>query len=104
MAARAYYPRLLYPAPRRDVHAPAEGRLLTVRARDGVTVHATEFLGPKGAPVIVYFHGNGVVMGDVLWMAREFLRRGVGVVLSEYRGYGSVRWFSGLSAFGSWAV
>jgi uncharacterized protein len=88
MAVRAYYPRLLYPAPQRDVHAPAEGRLLTARARDGASVHATEFLGPKGAPVIVYFHGNGVAMGDVLWMAREFVRRGVGVVLSEYRGYG----------------
>ena len=27
-------------------------------------------------------------MGDVLWMARELRRRGVGVVLCEYRGYG----------------
>ncbi len=88
LAARAYYPRLLYPAPRGDPHAPAEGRLLTTRARDGAAVHAAEFSGPMGAPVIVYFHGNGVVMGDVLWMARAFLRRGVGAVLSEYRGYG----------------
>jgi pimeloyl-ACP methyl ester carboxylesterase len=59
-----------------------------VTARDGVTVHATELAGPKDAPVVVYFHGNGVAMGDVLWMAREFMRRGVGVVLAEYRGYG----------------
>jgi pimeloyl-ACP methyl ester carboxylesterase len=51
-------------------------------------VHATELAGPKDSPVIVYFHGNGVVMGDVLWMAREFRRRGLGVVLCEYRGYG----------------
>jgi pimeloyl-ACP methyl ester carboxylesterase len=27
-------------------------------------------------------------MGDVLWMGREFVRRGLGVVLCEYRGYG----------------
>jgi pimeloyl-ACP methyl ester carboxylesterase len=38
--------------------------------------------------VIVYFHGNGVVMGDDLWMARELARRHFGVVLCEYRGYG----------------
>ncbi len=38
--------------------------------------------------MLVYFHGNGVAMGDVLWMAREFRRRGLGVVLCEYRGYG----------------
>ncbi len=38
--------------------------------------------------MLVYFHGNGVAMGGVLWMAREFVNRGVGVVLAEYRGYG----------------
>lgn len=88
LAARVYYPRLLYPAPQRDADAPGDGRLLTFAARDGVTVHATEFLGPPDAPVLVYFHGNGVVMGDLLWMAHEFRRRGLGVVLCEYRGYG----------------
>ena len=61
---------------------------MKLTARDGVPVRAAEFSGPKDAPVIVYFHGNGVVMGDVLWMAHEFLQRGVGVVLAEYRGYG----------------
>jgi pimeloyl-ACP methyl ester carboxylesterase len=88
LAARMYYPRLLYPAPQGDAHAPGEGELLTVTARDGVTVHATELVGPKDGTVLVYFHGNGVAMGDVLWMAREFVRRGIGVVLAEYRGYG----------------
>ncbi len=88
LAVRLYYPRLLYPAPRSDPYAPAEGRLLTLTSRDGVRVHATQFVGPKDAPVIVYFHGNGVAMGDVLWMAHEFWRRGLGVVLAEYRGYG----------------
>jgi uncharacterized protein len=88
LAARLYYPRLLYPAPRSDSYAPGEGRLLTLTSRDGVPVHATEFLGAKDAPVLVYFHGNGVAMGDVLWMAREFSQRGLGVVLAEYRGYG----------------
>ncbi len=88
VAARIYYPRLLYPAPQSDAYAPAEGTLLTLTARDGAVVHATELAGPKDAPVVVYFHGNGVAMGDELWMAREFVRRGVGVVLAEYRGYG----------------
>lgn len=88
LAARLGYPKLLYPAPQRDPYAPGEGRLLTLTSRDGVPVLATEFAGPAGAPVLVYFHGNGVVMGDLLWMAREFVQRGVGVVLVEYRGYG----------------
>jgi pimeloyl-ACP methyl ester carboxylesterase len=85
---RVFYPKLLYPAPQHDANAPAEGKLLTTVARDGTQVHATEFAGPHAGPVLVYFHGNGVVMGDLLWMAREFVQRGVGVVLCEYRGYG----------------
>lgn len=88
LAARLYYPRLLYPAPRGDAHAPAEGRLLTLTSANGVPVRATQFPSSDDAPVVVYFHGNGVVMGDVLWMAREFRQRGLGVVLVEYRGYG----------------
>src|SRR4051812_20143551 len=88
LAARALYRRVLYPAPQTDPHAPGEGSLLTLKATDGASVHAIEFAAPKVAPVIVYFHGNGVVMGDDLWMAREFGRRGLGVVLCEYRGYG----------------
>lgn len=71
VATRAYYPRFLYPAPHGDRNAPAEGTLLTVVTGDGVSAHATELAGPDGAPVIVYFHGNGVAMGDELWMARE---------------------------------
>jgi len=86
--ARLGYPRLLYPAPQTDPFSPGEGKLLTLTARDGVRVHATQLTGPKDAPVVVYFHGNGVVMGDVLWMARELLKRGLGVVVAEYRGYG----------------
>ncbi|HYQ04045.1 MAG TPA: alpha/beta hydrolase [Polyangiaceae bacterium] len=88
IAVRAYYPRFLYPAPHRDASAPGSGKLLTLTARDGVTVHATELIVRSDAPVLVYFHGNGVAMGDVLWMAREFMRRGLSVVLTEYRGYG----------------
>jgi len=85
---RLGYPRFLYPAPQTDPSSPGEGKLLTLTARDGVRVHATQLAGPKDAPVVVYFHGNDVVMGDVQWMARELLQRSLGVVLVEYRGYG----------------
>jgi uncharacterized protein len=88
VVARLFYPRLLYPAPQRDAYAPAEGRLLELKSRDRVRVHATQLTGAHDGPVVVYFHGNGVVMGDVLWMARELRQRGLGVVIAEYRGYG----------------
>lgn len=88
IGAWAFYPKLVFPAPRADAHAPGEGKLLILRAADGIAVHAIELALPVDAPVMVYFHGNGVVMGDVLWMGREFVRRGLGVVICEYRGYG----------------
>ena len=87
--AWALYPRLLYPAPSADPDSKtSEARMLTVRAADGTPVDALDFAGPPGAPVLVYFHGNGVVIGQMQWMARELVKRGLGVVLCEYRGYG----------------
>jgi pimeloyl-ACP methyl ester carboxylesterase len=85
----AVYRRLLYPAAgRADVAPPADARLLTCAALDGVAVHALEFGGATAERTIVYFHGNGEVVGDDTWIARELARRGFHVVLAEYRGYG----------------
>jgi len=85
-----FYRRLLYPgAGRKDVAPPEDARLLTCVASDGVSVHALEFAGPPGARTVVYFHGNGEVAGDDVWIARELVRRGFHVVLGEYRGYGA---------------
>ena len=84
-----FYRRLLYPgAARRDIEPPFDAKLLTCMASDGVTVHALEFASSPYAGTIVYFHGNGEVVGDDVWIARELVKRGFHVVLAEYRGYG----------------
>ena len=87
-ALRGFYPRVLYPAPQQDEHAAAAGEVVALRAADGVAVHALSFGLPPGAPVLVYFHGNGVVMGDIAWMARELAQRGLGVVVGLAVGAG----------------
>jgi len=93
IAAHFFYRRLLYPgAGRADVPAPEDASVLECVAKDGTPVHALE-LGSAdkrgdGLYTVVYFHGNGEVVGDDVWIARELVRQGFHVVLVEYRGYG----------------
>lgn len=83
------YRRVLYPAPQTDrASVPSGARLLELRAADGVPVHAMEFANPAATRHIVYFHGNGEVIGDSIWMAQGLVAQGFAVTLVEYRGYG----------------
>jgi alpha-beta hydrolase superfamily lysophospholipase len=89
--ARLGYRRLLYPAPPGDrtFAAPAGARLLSLHAEDGALVIAAQFPPPSaGARTIVVFHGNGETIGGRVPLALDLQRRGFGVVLTEYRGYG----------------
>jgi len=92
-AAGAFgYRAILYPAPQVDHAVPPPGvKLLELRASDGVTVHALEFPNPSASRTVVYFHGNGEVIGDEIWMAQRIVAAGFSVVLVEYRGYGRSR-------------
>jgi uncharacterized protein len=73
---------------------PPLGRLAALGAYEA-TLHTEDGLGlfcwylppPKGAPVVVYFHGNGGDVGyraDRLWGLAE---AGFGALMVEYRGY-----------------
>jgi pimeloyl-ACP methyl ester carboxylesterase len=88
--AHLFYRRLLYPAAgRADVSPPEDASILRAVAADGTPVHALEFARPGSLRTVVYFHGNGEVVGDDVWIARELVGRGFNVVLVEYRGYGA---------------
>jgi pimeloyl-ACP methyl ester carboxylesterase len=84
---RLGYRALLYPAPRQDLTPdPPSAEKLSVVAADGTRVHA--LLIASGPVTIVFFHGNGEVIGDDLWLAEQMSARGFSTVLVEYRGYG----------------
>lgn len=81
------YRALLYPAPRQDLTAdPPNAEKLSLVAADGMKVNA--LLIASGPVTIVFFHGNGEVIGDDLWLAEQMSARGFSSVLVEYRGYG----------------
>jgi hypothetical protein len=91
LVARLSYRLFLYPAPLNDGDLPIlprAGSLKKLQARDGVPVHAIHIPAPPDAPTIVHFHGNGETIGNNIGLATELARRGLGVLLVEYRGYG----------------
>lgn len=90
VAARLWYPRALFPAPRVD-RAPSElaSRMIELPQDDGGgPTRALWFPPPPGARTVVLFHGNGETMFDDVVLAEVLMSRGLGVLLVEYRGYG----------------
>jgi fermentation-respiration switch protein FrsA (DUF1100 family) len=58
-------------------------------AADGVKLHGWSFrAADRGAPMIVWCHGNAGNIVDRAPMAAELARRGVSVFLFDWRGYG----------------
>ncbi len=90
----ASYRRFLYPVPRtHGLEVPRDAELWTLRADDGAEVHALHL--PATGPLqraephfLVFFHGNGETIGHDRFIGDELAKRGIDVVLAEYRGYG----------------
>jgi uncharacterized protein len=63
--------------------------LVRVETADGLSLLAW-FAPPRaaGAPVVLYFHGNGGTIGDRGHKAALLMKAGYGIFLAEYRGYG----------------
>ncbi len=92
VAVSQRYRPMLYPAPVTDATPlPVGARVVTLRAADGATVNAVELPAPTGGWMVVYFHGNGEVIGSHFDLARDLARHGFGTLLVEYRGYGRSR-------------
>ena len=60
----------------------------TLQTADGLSLLAWYLPPPAGAPVIVYFHGNGGHVGYRIPRVQQFGAAGFGVLMPEYRGYG----------------
>lgn len=96
VAARLWYPHVLFPAPRlaavpRDVQELVDDRraeLLELPQQDGPPTRALWFPAPPGGRAVVVFHGNGETMFDRVDVAQALAARGLGALLVEYRGYG----------------
>lgn len=85
--ARVFYPHALFPAPR-ITGTPAisdpDAKLVTFGTTEGIHWPAPS----ADARTVVMFHGNGETIFHGIAMGTELHRRGLGVLLVEYRGYG----------------
>ena len=63
-------------------------RTVRVRTADGLDLVAWFLPASPGRPTVLYFHGNGGNIGDRIGRAKRIARRGWGLMMLEYRGYG----------------
>lgn len=68
--------------------APAPFEELYITTPDGETVHALYSMPKKADKLLLWCHGNAGNVAHRIDMAREFIKRDVGIMLFDYRGYG----------------
>jgi alpha-beta hydrolase superfamily lysophospholipase len=68
-----------------------------VRLADGAEVPAIGWPAPEGAPTVVYYHGNGEQLADLVPIGELFREAGFGFFAAEYPGYALARGAGGPS-------
>ncbi len=77
--------------PRRDAGSPrlaAGTRTVRIPVGEGVHVGGRIYPASPGAPVILYFHGNGEIASDYDGIAGAYSRIGLTLFVVDYLGYG----------------
>lgn len=77
----------IFPAPKFKIDPQLPGGLL-VKVRSTGERTAYGYYAKAGTKLIVFFHGNGEVMGSMQDVAAAMLREGFSVLMAEYPGYG----------------
>lgn len=77
----------IFPAPKFRVEPQLPGGTI-VRTPSAGGREAYGYYAPGGKKLIVFFHGNGEVMGSMQDLAANLQREGFSVLMAEYPGYG----------------
>ena len=78
---------IFYPRP--DERPPPSGASdLEIEVAPGVAVAARFYVVDQSQPTILYFHGNGEVVGDHDDIAPQYHEAGANLFVAEFRGYG----------------
>ena len=78
--------RLIYPAPPPQGVPPGYSPV-ELETADGLAITAGYRPARGGLPTVLFFHGNGMVWPDGVYVTDLLASRGYGVLLAEYRGY-----------------
>jgi len=75
--------------PRQDIGAPSgSGEEISIPVEGGAAIGAKLFIADKGAPTILFFHGNGEIVSDYDDLGPIYNRLGINFIPVDYRGYG----------------
>ena len=86
--ASMFYPEK-YPTGMWEAAAQLHPRDVNFKTHDGVRLHGWLFeSGAANAPLIIWCHGNAGNITERSQVGQEFRRRGVDVLLFDWRGYG----------------
>ncbi|WP_339132929.1 MAG: alpha/beta fold hydrolase [Candidatus Electrothrix sp. GW3-4] len=86
-----FHPRTVARTP---VSAGAED--VDIEVEPGVVIGCRFFAAGKDKPTLLFFHGNGEIVADYDAIALEYVRYGLNVLVTDYRGYG---WSGGTPSF-----
>jgi len=79
--------RIIFAVPRSSYVAGPD--YFSVSADDGVPLTCVHLMAPGAKATLLYLHGNGEDLGDLLPHLRAIQERGVSVFAFDYRGYGT---------------
>ncbi len=76
--------------PRRQHNRPPGGAFdLQVPVEGDISITCRAYPGSEQKPWLLYFHGNGEVVSDYDSIAPLYNRRGLNLLVADYRGYGA---------------
>lgn len=81
-----YFPTAEIPN-RQNLHAE-NIQQIKLHTKDNLLLNSWYKTAEPNKPTILYFHGNAGNIGGRIFLARQFINAGFGVLLLEYRGYG----------------
>ena len=77
--------------PRKEIasHPPAGAVDYTITVEEGVTIGCRFYIASSNAPSILFFHGNGEIVGDYDDLGPVYNQYGLNLLAVDYRGYGT---------------
>jgi len=87
---------LFHPRTAEQTPLPAGAEEINIEVEPGVVIGCRFFSAGKEKPTILFFHGNGEIVADYDVIGPEYVRYGLNVLVTDYRGYG---WSDGEPSF-----
>jgi alpha-beta hydrolase superfamily lysophospholipase len=81
---RLFFPRRELPEEAR----PRKSMAHTIKVAQDISIGCRFYPAKKGAPSILYFHGNGEIAADYDCVAPLYQERRINLFVADYRGYG----------------